>query len=161
MERFLQTNRIGIILLAMTLVGTAIVPLHSPRETRSSESFQQMMLPRLTVLADSVGEVELLVSTRSRNMLALQAHASRIETVVAEIDNWLASPSYDGRQADVVKRYLLGRDSVLLAIGDAQLALQSLDFASIPKLVPQFSVGADHLRGALELLEDTEPAGSS
>lgn len=164
LHRIIRLSHLVAILLLVTSLGTALVPLatfNSEVAPSSDTNFRNVMLPRLTTLADSVDEVETLVSNRSRNVLALQAHATRIETVVLEIDDYLDSPEYDGEHPDVVEHYELGRDAVLGVIGAAQAALRSFEFDSISELVPRFADGAELLREAVALLENAEPVGSS
>lgn len=163
-HRIARLSQLVVILLLLTLLGTALVPLgeRSPNvDPTSNASFRTVLLPRLKALTDSVDEVESLVSSRSRNIIALQALATRIETLITEIDAWLTSPHYSGDYPHVVEQYELGRDAVLTVIGEAQSAMRSFEFDSISELVPRFAIGAEHLREAVWLLETAEPAGSS
>ncbi len=164
LHRLVRLSHLVVILLLITIVGTALVPLgafNSNVDPSGKASLRDKMWPRLLALTDSVEEVESLVLNRSRNILALQGHATRIETVIAEIDDHLVSFEYEDEHPDVVEHYVLGRDVVLAAIHEAESAMRSFDFESIPALIPLFTDGADHLRKAVALLEDAEPAGSS
>ncbi len=164
LHRIVRLSHLVVILLLVTSLGIALVPpgTFNPNvDPNSNAGFRDVMLPRLTVIAASVDEVESLVSNRSRNILALQGRATSIETVVAQIDDYLASVENEDEHPAAVEHYELGRDDVLAAIDEAQSAMRSFDFESIPELIPLFADGAEHLRKAVALLEDAEPAGSS
>jgi hypothetical protein len=60
--------------------------------------------------------------------------------VIAEIDDYLVSVEYEDEHPEVVEHYLLGRDVVLAAIDEAQSAMRSFDFESIPELIPLFEL---------------------
>jgi hypothetical protein len=82
LHRLVRFSHLVVILLLITTVGTALVPLgafNSNADSSGKASLRDMLWPRLLALTDSVEEVESLVANRSRNILALQSHATRIE----------------------------------------------------------------------------------
>ncbi len=164
MLRNLRFMSATIALLLATAMGTAAVPLTTTFSGPSPESdvgFREAVLPRLEALTDAVDKVESLVETRSRNIIALQAHSVTIEKLCEQIDTYLASQEYHGEHPEVVEHYRHGKGAVATAIAGARTALQSFDFTSLPDLVPLFSQGSDQLELALTLLESAEAPRSS
>lgn len=153
-----------ILLFLLTTVGVALTPLtQGTPATRPDQAtgFHEYVLPRLIALNESVGKVESMVAERSRNVLALQAHADKIEALTEQIDDYLASESYHGEYGEIVGQYRLGRDIVLSAITEARESLRSFDFSSIPALTTRFADGSDRLEDALALLQGMEQSRSS
>lgn len=145
-------------LVVLTAIGVAIVPLTSISPIMNDgagEEFRDYVYPRLVSLAESVDAVKSMVANHSRNVLALQAHAEKIETLAGQIDDFLASPNYHGDFATVVEHYRDGRSAILTAISRARDALQSFDFAELPELITLFDDGSDQLDLALSLLPRT------
>lgn len=150
-------------LLLLTMIGVALVPLAtvSPSAQRGEGDFYAYVTPRLVALVDAVERVESLVANRSRNIIALQANADRIETQIEEIDRYLLSSDYRGDHATVVNHYRHGSDSIIVAIEQARTAMRTFDFAAIPNLIPMFTSGSKELSAALSLLQSTGKGRSS
>lgn len=152
------------LLVVVTIAGVAIVPLGAVRTSGTSTenaTFREFVLPRLQKLLISVERVETMVEDRSRNILALQANAARIETLFDEIDDYLDTRDSPAEFQEVVALYRLGRDEVLIAIEGARSALASLDFGEIPSLIPRFTAGREYLVQAVSTLESTQGVRSS
>lgn len=158
MHRHRHNWNLLLALVVFTMVGVAIVPLTtiSPGvDAGETENFRDFVYPRLISLADTVDTVESMVAERSRNVLALQAHAEKIERLVEQIDGYLASSTYQGDHVAVVEHYQRGRTAILSAISSARNALRSFDFAGLPDLITQFDYGSSQLNEAVTLLRES------
>jgi hypothetical protein len=145
-----------LILLLLTAIGVALVPLSTgvPAGTTESAEFRAYMYPRLNALLAASEEVNGMVSERSRNVLALRAESERITTLTADIDAWLASADIPAWAEPVVDDYTSGRDLILEAIDEAYAALRSFDFSAMPGMIPRFEQGTELIARALDVLEN-------
>jgi hypothetical protein len=151
-------------LLLITIVGVAIVPLAAPpggTADPANYSFAEFMEPRLTVLLGSSREVERLVSTRSRNILALRAESERMDAIIEQIDAFVEERELTADQQVVVDRYRAGTTQMQTAISAAFEAISRFDFTGIPAMIPVFSEGARQIESALDTLRTEKGTGSS
>ena len=151
-------------LVLITIVGVALAPLPSGISSPSDPdrlAFREFMEPRLLVLLDTAETVESMVQEQSRNVVALRAEAGRIESLVNEIDEYLADLEITTSVAGIIEQYRQGSELILMSIDGAWSALRSFDFSMLPELIPLFSEGTDHLERAIGMLVELDEAGSS
>lgn len=153
-----------ILLLLVTIVGVALVPLATlPGGTTdpANVSFSEFMEPRLVALLGSSREVERMVSTRSRNILALRAESGRIDAIVEQVDDFVEKRELTANQQEVIDRYRAGTIQMQTAIAAAYEAISRFDFTGIPPMIPVFSEGARQIESALDILRTENRTGSS
>ena len=156
-------RRILLPLILATVIGVALVPLSTgTREAPgASNDFRSFMEPRLVALLASSRNVESMVTERSRNILALRAESERIETITADIEEYLRGHESPGWAEPVITHYHQGSDLIRMAIDEAYTALGSFDFSAMPDMIPLFSEGTDEIEEALGTLRDSTQDGSS
>lgn len=159
-----RLGRVILPLVLITMVGVALAPLPSGISSPSDPdrlAFREFMEPRLRVLLEAAETVESMVQDRSRNVVALRAEASRIESLVNEIDEYLVNLEIADSMTGVIQQYHLGSELILTSVDGAWSALRSFDFSMLPELIPLFSQGTDHIENAIGMLVELEEAGSS
>jgi len=150
------TAGILIVLLALTTAGVALVPLGSPATgNETTGEFRAFMEPRLVALHDSASAVDSMVTEKSRNILALRSESNRIETLVAEIDGWLAEHDVPAWAEPVVRDYHDGAGTIQTAIDAAYEAIRKFDFSKMADMIPVFDEGTRLLQRALDTLRDS------
>lgn len=141
--------------MIITSFGVAQVPLATGISTLprpNDDTFAGFMERRLTDLSESTEAVSQMVQSRSRNILALQAEADRIEKRIQEIDAFLADVNMTPDQVQVAQTYQRGRDLIFEAIEIARSSITSFDFSDIPRAIPIFDDGKALIDEALTMV---------
>ncbi|MDQ4045152.1 MAG: hypothetical protein M3173_06870 [Chloroflexota bacterium] len=143
-----------LLLLLATAIGVALVPLATVPDSITSmdADFVEYMEPRLSVLLDSARDVEVMVSERSRNLLALRAESRRINALVEQIDTYLAARELSPEEQMVADLYRAGANDMRSAMNSATDALSRFDFSAIPRMIPVFTAGVGLIEDALAML---------
>lgn len=153
------TAAILIVLMVLTAIGVALAPLGAPAlGDDDTGEFRDFMEPRLVALHESAAAVDDMVTEKSRNILALRSESSRIEALVAEIDDWLAAHDVPAWAEPVVRDYRDGAEKIQTAIDAAYAAIRSFDFSKMASMIPVFDEGTQLLQRALDTLRDS-PTG--
>lgn len=147
------TAGVLIVLLVVTAIGVALAPLGAPAiGNDDTGEFRTFMEPRLAALLDSATAVDDMVSEKSRNILALRSESNRIEALVDEIDEWLATHPVPGWAEPIVRDYRDGTAKIETATDAAYAAIGSFDFSQMANMIPVFDEGTQLLRRALNAL---------
>ena len=132
----------------------------APRALSVDEAtYYEYVAPRLDRLVVETDAVSALVRDRSRNVVSLSVHGNRIEKLAGDIVTYGTDNGVPERFAAAHERIVGGTTRVTTAMTEARTALQTLDFSTIPNLIPQFDRGATLLHQAQELL--AAPAGGT
>lgn len=110
------------------------------------------MVPRLDRLIQESTAVSNLVDGRSRDVLALSRHGSRITGLTNAIAQWDSSNQVPGRFRSAHASLLASADELETLIGEARRSLMSFDFSKMRDLVPRFDKATATIQAVREAL---------
>ncbi len=139
------------------------IPVTPASGLRADErEYVEFVTPRLQELVVETSAVTVLVQNRSRNVLALNSHGTRITQLATDIRNFGDLHGVPARFAAVDHDIRGGLTLVTGTIAQARDALFRFQFDPIPNLIPQFAAGRDKLVRAFdELAMSSTPASNS
>lgn len=123
------------------------------RLTDDERRFFAFVDPRLRSIAAESDALAELGNTRSRNILAIQTRATRVDELAKEIDDFTASLPAPARFADGMGAYRQGVATMHGAMTDAKAAFLRFDWTALKTAVDQFSLGAATMHRATAGLE--------
>lgn len=154
------------VMMAMGVVwmtyATASVPqLSEPPSLSTTTSepdrgYIDYVTPRLDALIEETDAVATLVEERSRNILALQRHANRIEALVDDLTQYSDQHTVPRRFESIHEDILSGGTEVETIIQNARGAMVRFDFTSLPTLLDRFERASELLVEAREQLDPVE-----
>lgn len=123
------------------------------RLTEDERRFYAFVDPRLRSIAAESDALAELGHTRSRNILAIQTRATRVDELAKEIDDFTVSLPAPARFADGMGVYHRGVATLHGAMADAKAAFLRFDWTALKTAVDQFSLGAATMHRATAGLE--------
>lgn len=149
------------ILVPITGIGVALssstvsirpAPIAPRAFTVDEATYYEYVAPRLDRLVMEMDRVLALVEDRSRNVISLSAHGTRIAKLAGEIEAFGRAHPVPPRFLTIHDRILEGADLATTTIAEARKALQRFDFSAIPDLIPRFEQGVHLLHQASDEL---------
>lgn len=151
-----------IAMLVVTWIGVSLstatrVALEPPADTAHAftvdeAAYYEFVAPRLERLVQETDSVLDLVKNRSRNVISLNVHGNRINTLATEIKAFGETRPVPELFAVIHNQIIEGSEFATVAISDAKSALQRFDFSGIPLLIPQFEDGTRLLHESWDAL---------
>lgn len=106
----------------------------TPEET----AYLRFMYPRLVSLQEEIDSLSTLVDERSRNLIALQGHRTRIKDLSDQITQWQTMHTVPPGFQDSNTRLMADVNELTVLMVDAEGALRRFDFSGVAALVPRF-----------------------
>lgn len=114
--------------------------------TAEEGAYTRFVVPRLDRLIEEGAAVSSLVADRSRNLIALNAHANRIDSLTRDIRDWPADYPVPPRFQDAHDTLVRAGLTINGVIDDAEGMLTTLDFGGMSDLIPRFDSALAQLR---------------
>jgi hypothetical protein len=158
----------------LLLVGAVGISLAGAGETRTyaplavtgsltadERAYVDYVSPRLQELVDEMTAVTTLVNERSRNIISLNSHGNKIALISKEITEWGNEHGVPARFAEIDAQIRTGSKIATGTMDRARKALLTLNFSSIPELIPQFDEGRAELTAALAAMKSSTSVDSA
>lgn len=123
------------------------------RLTEDERRFYAFVDPRLRSIAAESDVLAELGNSKSRNILAIQTRATRVDELAKEIDEFIVSLPAPARFADGMGVYRQGVTTLHGAMTDAKVAFLRFDWTALKTAVDRFSLGAATMHRATAGLE--------